>query len=372
MNRTIEVSLTHAEGAIVRTLGLIERRGFVVQAVATRSEPHEAALVLLRRSGFARPADRRARAADTAPARRPPCFPGRAAGGRAAPRMLNEAPGAAARAAASPAAGAWVVHKFGGSSLADAACFRRVAGHRRRARGGARRARAVGMPRRHGCPDQPGGGRGTRRPRGLPHQPRAPAGAARGDRGGAARRRAGARLRRGASAPTSRTSSGCCRPSRCCAAAGRDIRDRVAGFGELWSSRLFSATCERAHPASACAGSTPATSSSWNGARWARACSGRSRASVPCAACRADDAGVLVIPGFVATDTRGLQTTLGRNGSDFSASIFGALLGAREIVIWTDVRRRAVGRSRARCRTRGSSLRCRTARRWSSPTSAPR
>ena len=46
MNRTIEVSLTHAEGAIVRTLGLIERRGFVVQAVATRSEPHEAALVL--------------------------------------------------------------------------------------------------------------------------------------------------------------------------------------------------------------------------------------------------------------------------------------------------------------------------------------
>ena len=46
MNRTIEVSLTHAEGAIVRTLGLIERRGFVVQAVATRSDPHEEALVL--------------------------------------------------------------------------------------------------------------------------------------------------------------------------------------------------------------------------------------------------------------------------------------------------------------------------------------
>ncbi len=40
MNRTIEVGLTHAEGAIVRTLGLIERRGFVVNAVATLQQPH--------------------------------------------------------------------------------------------------------------------------------------------------------------------------------------------------------------------------------------------------------------------------------------------------------------------------------------------
>ena len=32
-----------------------------------------------------------------------------------------------------------------------------------------------------------------------------------------------------------------------------------------------------------------------------------------------------------------MQTTLGRNGSDFSGSIFGALLDAAEIHIWTDV-----------------------------------
>ena len=50
-----------------------------------------------------------------------------------------------------------------------------------------------------------------------------------------------------------------------------------------------------------------------------------------------DFAGTLVITGFIASDTRGIQTTLGRNGSDFSGSIFGALLKAREIVIWTDV-----------------------------------
>ena len=41
--------------------------------------------------------------------------------------MLNEASAAVLRAAAAPAPAAWAVHKFGGSSLADAACFRQVA-----------------------------------------------------------------------------------------------------------------------------------------------------------------------------------------------------------------------------------------------------
>ncbi len=47
--------------------------------------------------------------------------------------------------------------------------------------------------------------------------------------------------------------------------------------------------------------------------------------------------GVAVITGFVASDKDGLPTTLGRNGSDYSASIFGALLDADEVHIWTDV-----------------------------------
>ena len=47
----------------------------------------------------------------------------------------------------------------------------------------------------------------------------------------------------------------------------------------------------------------------------------------------ADFTGTVVVTGFIATDTQGLQTTLGRNGSDFSASIFGSLLDAAEIVI---------------------------------------
>ena len=45
----------------------------------------------------------------------------------------------------------------------------------------------------------------------------------------------------------------------------------------------------------------------------------------------------VVMGGFIATDARGVTTTLGRGGSDFTASIAGAGLGAEEIQIWTDV-----------------------------------
>lgn len=46
---------------------------------------------------------------------------------------------------------------------------------------------------------------------------------------------------------------------------------------------------------------------------------------------------LVVITGFVASTADGIPTTLKRNGSDFSASIFGKLLDAHAITIWTDV-----------------------------------
>lgn len=49
------------------------------------------------------------------------------------------------------------------------------------------------------------------------------------------------------------------------------------------------------------------------------------------------NADVIVITGFVASTPDGLPTTLGRNGSDYSAAIFSALLDAPELSIWTDV-----------------------------------
>ncbi|HET9362588.1 MAG TPA: aspartate kinase, partial [Vicinamibacterales bacterium] len=44
-----------------------------------------------------------------------------------------------------------------------------------------------------------------------------------------------------------------------------------------------------------------------------------------------------VLTGFIGATADGVQTTLGRGGSDYSASIVGAALDAGEIWIWTDV-----------------------------------
>jgi aspartokinase/homoserine dehydrogenase 1 len=44
-----------------------------------------------------------------------------------------------------------------------------------------------------------------------------------------------------------------------------------------------------------------------------------------------------VVTGFIGATAGGVPTTLGRGGSDFSATILGAALGAAEVVIWTDV-----------------------------------
>ncbi|MGD0136040.1 MAG: hypothetical protein ABSE57_28680, partial [Bryobacteraceae bacterium] len=46
---------------------------------------------------------------------------------------------------------------------------------------------------------------------------------------------------------------------------------------------------------------------------------------------------VVVMGGFIASTENGVTTTLGRGGSDFTASIVGAGVGAEEIQIWTDV-----------------------------------
>ena len=45
----------------------------------------------------------------------------------------------------------------------------------------------------------------------------------------------------------------------------------------------------------------------------------------------------VVVTGFVASTREGRPTTLGRNGSDYSATLFGQLLSARAVTIWTDV-----------------------------------
>src|SRR6185436_19501098 len=121
-------------------------------------------------------------------------------------------------------------------------------------------------------------------------------------------------------------------------AAARNVTDLIAGYGELWSTKLFHRYFEER-------GNRPGPVK-WIDARtvlvvewgplgpavqWSESHEKLAAAVGP------GFTGTLIITGFVASDRRGVQTTLGRNGSDFSGSIFGALLEAREIHIWTDV-----------------------------------
>ncbi len=46
---------------------------------------------------------------------------------------------------------------------------------------------------------------------------------------------------------------------------------------------------------------------------------------------------VAVVTGFVAATERDVKTTLGRSGSDYTATLFAAALNAERVVIWTDV-----------------------------------
>ena len=67
-----------------------------------------------------------------------------------------------------------------------------------------------------------------------------------------------------------------------------------------------------------------------------RSCPTRSTAS-PALSRRCWRTAESVTGGFVAATPDGITTTLGRGGSDYSASIVGAGIGADEIQIWTDV-----------------------------------
>src|SRR4051812_30039118 len=120
--------------------------------------------------------------------------------------------------------------------------------------------------------------------------------------------------------------------------ASSAVRDLISGFGEIWSTRLFARYL-------ASRGKRPGkviwtdardiVRVDWSAlgpsVRWEDSRANARQIVSP------DAQATLVITGFIARTADGLQTTLGRNGSDFSASIFGDLLDAEEIVIWTDV-----------------------------------
>ncbi|MDO9549124.1 MAG: bifunctional aspartate kinase/homoserine dehydrogenase I [Candidatus Marinimicrobia bacterium] len=49
------------------------------------------------------------------------------------------------------------------------------------------------------------------------------------------------------------------------------------------------------------------------------------------------NSGIQIVTGFIAATEEGITTTLGRGGSDFTASVIAAAVDAEEVQIWTDV-----------------------------------
>jgi aspartate kinase len=111
-------------------------------------------------------------------------------------------------------------------------------------------------------------------------------------------------------------------------------RDYLASFGERLSARIVSA-----HLRSLGIDSQP-----WDAFDAGLVTDSRFEAArpLPDAPARIRErlgsfSGVPVVTGYIGKDSEGNITTLSRGGSDYSASIFGAALGAEEIQIWTDV-----------------------------------
>jgi aspartate kinase len=115
------------------------------------------------------------------------------------------------------------------------------------------------------------------------------------------------------------------------------VQDRLLGAGELLSTRIMAAALRRA--------GLPAV---WTDSGEVVVTDGHHTQAEPrleATAARAQtvlgplmrEGKIPVLQGFIARSETGFPTTLGRGGSDYTASLLGAALGAEEIEVWTDV-----------------------------------
>jgi aspartate kinase len=113
-------------------------------------------------------------------------------------------------------------------------------------------------------------------------------------------------------------------------------KDAALAVGETLSARLFAALLAQAAPE---AGFRDAREVLRTDGRHGRARPDPARIREACAPWReALDRGALqVTQGFLGQAPDGAATTLGRGGSDTSATLLGEALGAAEVQIWTDV-----------------------------------
>jgi bifunctional aspartokinase / homoserine dehydrogenase 1 len=114
------------------------------------------------------------------------------------------------------------------------------------------------------------------------------------------------------------------------------IRDHALSFGERLSSRLVAGALTTLGVAA-----TPVDARTWTvtddtfGA--ARVDWDATLARITTLASTWSPGVVTVHTGFLGATPKGVTTTLGRNGSDFTAALLGRALGAREVDIYTDV-----------------------------------
>lgn len=115
------------------------------------------------------------------------------------------------------------------------------------------------------------------------------------------------------------------------------VRDRVMAFGELWTTDLFAHALER----------RGLRSEAIDARRWvvtderhgdARVLWEPTQAALLSLDESTDDAQrVTVHAGFIGRSAQGRTTTIGRNGADYTATLLARGLGAREVILWTDV-----------------------------------
>src|SRR5207244_887143 len=118
---------------------------------------------------------------------------------------------------------------------------------------------------------------------------------------------------------------------------GPALRDEIAAYGERLSAALLTAVLQAAH--------APALYVDPRHCLITDGTHGRATPILPDTEqrTRAELAPLLdrrlvpVLGGYIGATLEGVTTTLGRGGSDYSAALVGAALGAREIQIWTDV-----------------------------------
>ena len=112
--------------------------------------------------------------------------------------------------------------------------------------------------------------------------------------------------------------------------------DFVMSFGEMLSHKVFAAQLREM---GAAAEAIPSYELGFlTDSQFSRAqVLGETYKNIPEKLAGRHEQAVVVTTGFIGRNHRGEVTTIGRSGSDYTAAVFGAALGAEEIQIWKDV-----------------------------------